>query len=197
MKVMSPQNPTPVSSCPSRSSCWTRRCTTPTPRWRSRRTCLWSRTRASTPARTCPPTCSRPSSGQLPAFLKGLSHEQCWGSEMFIPDPAWPLPDPGFWILDPTTTTNFFCSHKYHKIYIILVLNRYRTIKKNIWANSQRVSVLSNQKIVTKDLKNMGLEYEIRNPISYGNQLCLSTRVYVSVIFFLLIRIRPVTRQHF
>ncbi len=157
-KVMSPQNPTPVSSCPSRSSCWTQRCTTPTPRWRSPRTCSWSRTRASTPARTCPPTCSRPSSGQPPAFVKGLSHEQCWGSGMFIPDHAWFLSFP-----DPTTATK----KEEEKINCPIFF----------FAISQRLKVLFTHKILIKLSK-----IWVYQSVTVTNRLF--TRVSVTVIFF-------------
>jgi hypothetical protein len=63
---------------------------------------------------------------------------QCLGSWMSIPIPAsgcFPMPDPGCRITDSTKIKNrrekklvslaFFCSHKYHKLIIILFLNRY------------------------------------------------------------------------
>jgi hypothetical protein len=64
---------------------------------------------------------------------------------------------PGSLIPDPTIATKekrgkigcptFFCSDKYHKTENYLFLNR---VQKKIGANSQRITVLFIQKIVTK-----------------------------------------------
>jgi hypothetical protein len=54
-----------------------------------------------------------------------------------------------------------FCGHKYHKIENCL---NFELVKKKIWANLQRISELSTQKIVTKLSTNMGLGSGIRDP---------------------------------
>jgi hypothetical protein len=82
------------------------------------------------------------------------------------------IPDPDVYpsrIPDPKTATKervkkicchtFFCSHKFHitEIYFI-----FEMLKKEIWANFQRIIELFTQKIVTKLPKYMGLGSGIR-----------------------------------
>ncbi len=51
---------------------------------------------------------------------------------MFIPDPDF------IHILDPTTETNLFCSHKYNKIVSYFISEK---VKKKNWDNLQRIIV--------------------------------------------------------
>ncbi len=82
---------------------------------------------------------------------------------MIIPDPgSWflPIPDPGSRIPDPKTATKerwkkicchtSLCSHKFHKI---VKYFSFEVLKKNIWANFQRIIELFTRKIVKKLLK--------------------------------------------
>ncbi len=75
----------------------------------------------------------------------------------WTPDLGSWTPDLGSQIPDPTTATKeegenicwptFYCSHKCHKLKIILFLNWKR---KHIWADLQRILVLFTQKFFTK-----------------------------------------------
>ncbi len=85
---------------------------------------------------------------KTPQYLFFQWPKQCWGSEMFIPDPgSWflPIQDPGSRISDPGSKNsnkregwkkvcchNFYWSHRFTKLQIILVLMCWR---KKIWAN--------------------------------------------------------------
>ncbi len=85
-----------------------------------------------------------------------IQSQRC-GSGMFIPDPgSWFLPIP---IPDPRSKNSskregwkkicchtFFCSHKFHLIENYFI---FEMLKKNIWANFQRIIKLFTQKIVT------------------------------------------------
>ncbi len=84
---------------------------------------------------------------------------QCCGSGMFIPEPgSWflPIPDPGSKNSNKRegrkkiSCNTFLCSHKFHKIENYF---SFEVLKKQIWANFQRIIELFTQKIVTKPSK--------------------------------------------
>jgi hypothetical protein len=93
---------------------------------------------------------------------------QCCGSGMFIPDPDFypsGIPDPGSKNRnkregEKNCCHTFFCSHRFHKIVNYFM---FETLKKQIWANFQRIIEIFTQKIVTK-LSKYG--FGIRDPRS-------------------------------
>jgi hypothetical protein len=72
--------------------------------------------------------------------------DQCCGFRMFIPDPGSKNSNKREGRKKNLCHT-FLCSHKFHKLYIILVL---QVLKKKIWANFQKIIELFAQKIYTK-----------------------------------------------